>query len=92
MANHKSAEKRNRQRIQRTLRNRSVRTEFRSLVKQVRAAITSGDLEAAKSALTPAASALSSAVSKGVLHRRSASRKVSRLAAAVHKLSVSKSG
>lgn len=92
MANHKSAEKRNRQRIKRTLRNRGVRSEFRTLVKTVRAAITSGDLEAAKSALTPAASALTSAVAKGVLHRRTASRKVSRLAAAVHKLSAAKQG
>ena len=92
MANHKSAEKRNRQRIKRTLRNRGVRSEFRTLVKTVRAAITSGDLEAAKSALTPAASALTAAASKGVLHRRTASRKVSRLAAAVHKLTAAKQG
>lgn len=86
MANHASAEKRNRQRIKRTTRNRSIKSEFRTLVKQVREAIKAGDLQAAKAALTPAVSALDSAVTKGVLHRTTASRKVSRLSAAVHKI------
>ena len=87
MANHASAEKRNRQTIKRTARNKSVRTEFRSLVKTVRELIAKGDAAGAKAALTPAISALDSAVSKGVLVRGAASRRVSRLAAAVHKLS-----
>ena len=84
MANHASAEKRNRQRIVRTVRNRAIRTEFRSLVKQVREAIGSGDVKRAETALLTATSALDSAVSKGVLPRAAASRKISRLAAAVH--------
>ena len=88
MANHASAEKRNRQRVKRTDRNRGVRSEFRTLVKNVRELIAKGDATGAKAALTPAISALDSAVSKGVLVRGTASRRVSRLAAAVHKLSV----
>lgn len=90
MANHASAEKRNRQRIQRTLRNRGLKSEFRTLVKRVRAAVQQGDLTAATTALTPAITALDTAVSKGVLHRNTASRKVSRLASAVHKLQAAK--
>ena len=86
MANHPSADKRNRQRIKRTTRNRSIKSEFRSLVKAVREALESGDAAAAQKALTPAISALDSAVTKGVLHRATASRRVSRLAAAVHKV------
>ena len=90
MANHASAEKRNRQRIKRTTRNRAIKSEFRSLVKAVREALESGDAAAAQKALTPAISALDSAVTKGVLHRATASRRVSRLAAAVHKVAGTK--
>lgn len=86
MANHASAEKRNRQRIKRTARNRSIKSEFRTLVKQVREALSAGNPTAATAALNPAVAAIDGAVAKGVLHRATASRKVSRLAAAVHKL------
>lgn len=86
MANHASAEKRNRQRIKRTLRNRGIKTEFRSLVKSVREAVKSGDKTVAQTALLTATSALDAAVTKGVLHRTTASRKISRLASAVHKI------
>lgn len=90
MANHASAEKRNRQRIKRTLRNRAVKSEFRTLVKTVREALHAGDTAAAQKALTPAIAALDGAVSKGVMHRRTASRRVSRLAAAVNALANAK--
>lgn len=86
MANHASAEKRNRQRIKRTVRNRGIKTEFRSLVKSVREAVKSGDKTVAQTALLTATSALDAAVTKGVLHRTTASRKISRLASAVHKI------
>lgn len=86
MANHASAEKRNRQRVKRTLRNRAVKSEFRTLVKTVREALDAGNAAAAEKALTPAISSLDGAVSKGVMHRSTASRRVSRLAAAVHAL------
>lgn len=86
MANHASADKRNRQRIVRTLRNRSVRTAVRSAVRSARAAIAAGDKEAALAPVRRAASALSRAVSKGVLHQKTASRTVSRIESAWAKL------
>ena len=86
MANHPSADKRNRQRIKRTLRNRSVRSAVRSEVKVVRAAVASKDAKAAKTALVEATVALDKAASKGALHPKAASRQVSRLAAQVHRL------
>ena len=89
MANHPSAEKRNRQRIKRTLRNRSVKTRCRSLVKGVREAVAKSDKKTAATALEQAISALDSAVTKGVLHRSTASRSVSRLTAAVRGIAAS---
>jgi small subunit ribosomal protein S20 len=85
VANHPSAEKRNRQRITRTERNRAQRSTVRTLVKKVRDAILAKDLAGAKSALATAIVALDKASTKGVLHARTASRRISRLAIAVHK-------
>ncbi|MDP9000139.1 MAG: 30S ribosomal protein S20 [Myxococcota bacterium] len=86
MANHPSAQKRNRQRVKRTLRNRSVKSAVRTHVKTVRAAIAAKDPKAAKEALAQATVAIDQASSKGTLPKRAASRKVSRLASQVHKL------
>ena len=86
MANHASSEKRNRQRIKRSLRNRAVKSSVRTHVKHVRDAIAAKDAKAAKAALLKATVELDRAESKGVLPKRTASRTVSRLAAAVHKL------
>ena len=86
MANHPSAEKRNRQRIKRTTRNRAVKSSVRTHVKDARAAIATKDPKAAKEALELATRALDKAAGKGVLPKKAASRKVSRLAAQVHKL------
>jgi small subunit ribosomal protein S20 len=86
VANHASAEKRNRQRIKRTLRNRSAKSAVRTLVKSVRTAIAAKDKTAAKEALTKAVTALDKAASKGVVHVKAVSRTVSRLSAQVHKL------
>lgn len=86
MANHPSAEKRNRQRIKRTTRNRTVTSSVRSVVKKVRAAITAKDGAAAKTALHEAITALDKAATKGVFHVKMVSRTVSRLSAQVHKL------
>ena len=85
MANHPSADKRNRQRVKRTLRNRSVRSAVRTEVKAVRAAIASKDPKAAQKALKEATIALDRAASKGAVHPKAAARQVSRLAAQVHK-------
>ena len=86
MANHPSAEKRNRQRIKRTLRNRAVTSSVRTLVKRVRTAVEAKDKAAAKTALAIAIKALDKAASKGVFHVKAASRTVSRLSSAVTKL------
>ena len=86
MANHPSAEKRNRQRITRTVRNRAVESAVRTHVKRVRTAIAAKDKEGAKAALATAVSALDKSASKGVSHRKAASRTISRLSAQVHKL------
>ena len=86
MANHPSAEKRNRQRIKRTARNRSVKSAVRTVVKSVRVAVEAKDPKAAKEALKEATVALDQAASKGVLAKKAASRHVSRLSSLVHKL------
>ena len=86
MANHPSADKRNRQRIKRTLRNRSVRAAVRTEVKAVRSALGNKDAKTAKAALLEATISMDKAVTKGAMHPKAASRHVSRLAAQVHKL------
>ncbi len=86
VANHPSAEKRNRQRIKRTIRNRAVRSAVRTEVKDVREALAAKDAKAAKEALEVAVKALDKAAGKGAVPRKTASRKVSRLAAQVHAL------
>jgi len=90
VANHASSEKRNRQRIVRTARNRAVTSTVRSLVKRVRVAIEAKDGSAAKKALIEATVALDRAATKGVFHAKAASRTVSRLSAAVHGLTAAK--
>jgi small subunit ribosomal protein S20 len=86
VANHPSAQKRNRQRIVRTARNRAVTSSVRTLVKRVRAAIAAKDKAAAAKALKEATSALDRAASKGVFHVKAASRTVARLSMAVQRL------
>ena len=86
MANHASAEKRNRQRIRRTERNRAVRSAVRSAVKKARLALAQGDAASAKTSVHSASSALARAASKGVIHVRAAARTTSRMESALHKL------
>ena len=83
MANTASAKKRNRQAQKRRARNVAVRTGVKGAVKKVREAIEKGDAAGAKAALKAAEKALDGAASKGVLHRNTASRRISRLAHAV---------
>lgn len=86
MPNHKSAIKRARQNDKRRLRNRHIMSTTRTYIKAVRAAIDSGDATAAQAALPKAVNALNASVSKGVIHRNQASRKISRLTRAVNEL------
>ncbi|MBK8170172.1 MAG: 30S ribosomal protein S20 [Sandaracinaceae bacterium] len=87
MANHPSAEKRNRQNIKRRERNRHVKSTVRGFIKEVREAITAGKKKDAQKALKEAITRIDQAVSKGVYHRSTGSRYVSRLSAQVGALS-----
>ena len=79
MANHKSAQKRNRQSIKRRDQNRHVKSTVRSYTKAVREAIEQGDAETAQSAFARVSRSIDMAVSKGVYHRKTGSRYISRL-------------
>ena len=83
MANHDSSKKRIKQTIVRTERNKHVRSTVRSFVKTARLAIESGDKAAASTALADAIRRIDMAVSKGVYHRKTGSRYISRLSAQV---------
>ncbi len=86
MANHPSAEKRNRQREKRTTRNRAVKSTVRTLVKSVRAEVSGKNKEGATAALKKAIKALDKAGTKGAVHRKTVSRTIGRLSAGVAKL------
>jgi len=86
MASHKSAEKRIRQITKRTAINRARTSRVRTFVKKVETAIATGDKEAARSALQLAQPELHRAITKGVLHKNTVSRKLSRLAARINAL------
>jgi small subunit ribosomal protein S20 len=83
MANTKSAKKAARQAIRRTEVNKSRTTRARTAVRSVEEAIKSGDKEAAAKALREAGPILARNAQKGVLHKKTASRKTSRLSARV---------
>lgn len=89
MANHKSAEKRIRQTERRTGRNRYYRTRIKNIIKAVRESVASKDLAKAQEAFKIANKELHKFVSKGIVKKNTASRKVSRLNAAVKKLAQS---
>ena len=86
MANHKSAEKRNRQSQVRRIINRANRTRMRNAIKAVDSAITAGAQEDANSALQFAIPIIAKTASKGTIHKKNASRKVSRLTKRVNKM------
>lgn len=84
MANHASAEKRNRQRIKRTARNRAAKSELRTLLKKARSAIKAAPQDAAAATIA-AVSELDRAAAKGIIPRERASRVKGRLAAGLYK-------
>ena len=86
MANTKSAKKATRKIARRTTINKTRRSHVRSAVRTVELAIASGDRQAAAVALQAAEPALVRAAQYGVLHKKTASRKVSRLTQQVAKL------
>lgn len=79
MANHKSAAKRARQTIVKTERNRFYKTRIKNITKSVITAIDAADKEAATTAMKAANKYVHHCVSKGVLKKTTAARKVSRL-------------
>lgn len=83
MANHKSSKKRIIRNANRAEINKSRVSRIRTFIKKVESAITSGDQETAQAALREAQPEIMRGVSKGVLHKNTASRKMSRLAARV---------
>jgi small subunit ribosomal protein S20 len=86
MANHKSAKTRIRRNERREVINGARRGRIRTFIKKVEAAIESGDKDAAAAALKAAQPEIHRGITRGVLHKNTASRKISRLNAAVKAL------
>ncbi len=86
MANTASARKRIRQIERRTERNKSRMSRMRTFIKKVEMAVASGDKDAATVALREAQPEMQRAVGKGVVHKNTISRKISRLSARVKSL------
>lgn len=80
MANTKSAKRAERVGIRRTEINKNRRSRMRTIVRSVEQALVSGDQAAAAAALQQAEPSLMRAAQKGIVHKRTAARKVSRLA------------
>ena len=86
MANTKSAKKAARQAERRTLVNKGRRSRVRTYVRKVEEAIASGDKQAAAVALREAQPEIMRSAQKGIVHRNTASRKISRLSARIKAL------
>lgn len=86
MANHKSAEKRNRQAQVRRQRNRMNRAKMKTAIRKLDDAIAAGDDADVKSVLQNTISVIAKTASKGTIHKKTASRKISRLTKRVDKL------
>jgi len=86
MANHKSAEKRLRQTVRRTAVNHARVSRIRTFVKKVEMAILSGDKTAAAAAFGAAEPEMQRGVAKGVLHKNTVARKLSRLSVRITSL------
>lgn len=86
MANHKSAQKRIRRNERRRVINRDRVSRIRTFVKKVETAIAAGDKNAAQVAFASAMPEMHRGVSKGVLHRNTVARKLSRLSVRIKAL------
>ncbi|MFO0698456.1 MAG: 30S ribosomal protein S20 [Nitrospira sp.] len=84
---HKSTIRRARQAERRHERNRATVNTVRTLIKKVQSAVAGKKVDEAKTSLMEATSAIGKAVSKGILHRNTASRRISRLTHRVNALS-----
>ena len=88
MANHKSAVKRNLQSLKRRLRNRAVKTRIKNVVKTLSLSGQGSDADHAGE-LNTAISIIDKAAKKGVIHSRTAARKISRLTKRVNRTTAS---
>ena len=86
MANIKSAKKRIKVTATKTLRNKAIKSGVKTAIEKVDAAVAAGDKELAKANLLNAISVIDKATTKGVYHKNTSSRKVSRLTKAVNNI------
>lgn len=86
MAHHRSAKKRIRQTERRTVVNRTRRSRIRTFIKRTESAIAAGDKSAAAEAFKVMQPEFMRGVSKGIFHRNTVSRKLSRLSARIKAL------
>ena len=89
MANTASARKRIRQTVTRTARNQARKSRMRTFVKKVETAIAGGDKEAANAALRAAQPEMQRAAGKGVIHKNTVARKLSRMTARIKQIAAS---
>ena len=87
MATHKSAEKRNRQNKKKNLRNRTAKATMKSAIKVLKDATASEKKENVAAKLTAAQKLIAQAARKGVVHKKTSARYISRLASLVNKSS-----
>ena len=88
MANTDSARKRIRQIAKRTARNHARKSRMRTSIRKVEAAIAGGDKQAAEAALRAAQPEMQRAATKGVVHRNTVARKLSRLSARIKTIAI----
>ncbi len=86
MANIKSAKKRILVNAKKTERNKAIRSKVKTMIKKVEAAAAAGDKELAKTNLSLAIAEIDKACSKGVMHKNTAARRVSRITKSVNKI------
>lgn len=83
MADHASAQKRIRRNARRAVINGARRNRIRTFIKKVELALSSGDAKSAEEALKTAQPEIQRGVAKGILHKNTAARKISRLSARI---------
>lgn len=86
MANHASAKKRTRRNESKSLINTNRKSRIRTFIKKIEIALASGDAKEAETALRNAQPEIARGVSKGLFHKNTASRKISRLSARIKAL------
>lgn len=86
MANIKSAKKRILVNETKAVRNKQIKSKVKTMIKKVDAAVAAGDKEIAKTSLVEAVTEIDKACSKGVYHKNTAARKVSRLSKAINNI------